>query len=594
LTPAQAEARLKTLAPGILADTLPSGVDGEDRENYLHRVFSTLPAAHGLSYLREEYRAALFTLMAVVAVVLLIACANVANLLMARATVRQREIAVRLALGAGRARIIRQLLTESLLLSITGAGLGIVFAKWGAAGMVELLFAGRLTAFLDLSLDLRVLAFTIGVAILTGLLFGVFPALGATRVAPQAAMKENSRTATQSRSALKSANLLVMAQVALSLVLVTGAGLLVGTFRNLETFDAGFDRGRVALMTVDLRNAGYAKSDRAEAYRQILALVRSTPGVRAAARSNMVPVSGGYGWEEIRVDGFTPANRDDSNTLVNWVSAGYFETMGTRFLAGRDFNDHDTPASPKVAIVNESFARKFFGTVNVVGRAYRDVAEGDKPQPPIQIVGVVTDARYKGLRDPDVVTSYLASSQEADPFSFANIEVRAAASPADLIPSLRRAMAGFNPKISLTFKTFSEQVDESLARERMLATLSGFFGALALLLSAIGLYGVMSYRVARRRNEIGIRMALGAAQWRILKMVLRDVAVLLTIGLGAGITASLAATRLIATFLYGVTAHDAATLVGSSLILAAVAAIAGYFPARRASRVDPMTALREE
>jgi len=267
--------------------------------------------------------------------------------------------------------------------------------------------------------------------------------------------------------------------------------------------------------------------------------------------------------------------------------------MGTRFLAGRDFNGYDTPDSPQVAIVNASLARKFFSTTDVVGRVFREpIGEGKIIV--YQIVGVVEDSRYKELRDPEVATIYKSVNQDSDLFSSANFEIRAAGPAIDIIPTVKAAIGQFNPNIVLTFKTLATEVDQSLARERLLATLSGFFGALALVLSAIGLYGVMSYRVARRRNEIGIRMALGAARSRIRGMILRDVAVVLAFGLGAGVAAALGATRLIATFLYGVSARDASTLIASSLILALVAVAAGYLPAHRASRLDPVTALREE
>ena len=422
----------------------------------------------------------------------------------------------------------------------------------------------------------------------------IAPAWRATRVSPQSAMKENSRTATQGRTSFSAGNWLVMLQVALSLVLVAGAGLLVGTFRNLETLDAGFDRNHVLLMTADLRNTIYPKERRAQAYREIADRLRAAPGVHTVSTSSLVPVSGGTWTEGIHVDGYAPPRPEDSSVFFNQVSSGYFETIGTALLAGRDFNDHDTPKSRPVGIVNESFARKFFGGANAIGKVFRKVGDKDQLEPPVEIVGVVRDAKYRNLRDKGVPTIYQPMSQDPDLFTFSNFELRAEASAVDLIPTVKSAMAQFNPNVVLTFKTMTTQIDESLGRERLLATLSGFFGALALLLSAIGLYGVMSYSVARRRNEIGIRMALGAEQRRILTMVLRDVAVLLTVGLAAGIGAALFATRLLATFLYGVTAHDPGVIVISSVLLAIVAAAAGYLPARRASRLDPMTALREE
>jgi putative ABC transport system permease protein len=590
----QATARLQILAPGIFADTVPESFGADYRARYLRRTLDIIPAATGLSYLRTKYRSALLTLMIVVVVVLMIACANVANLLLARATVRRKEIAVRLALGAGRARVIRQLLTESILLSAIGAALGVLFAKSGTALILQFLSTRNGPVSLDLAPDLRVLAFTIAVTVATGLLFGLAPAWRGTRVSPQAAMKENSRAATQGRSSLGLGNVLMMGQVALSLVLVVAAGLLVGTFRKLETLNPGFNRDHVLLMTVDLRNTKYPKERLAEAYRDIADRLRVTPGVRVVSTSTMVPIGGNLLNDNIHVEGFTPKSEDDSTVCFNQVSAGYFETMGTKLTAGRDFNDHDTPTSPKVAIVNESMAKKFFGSVDVVGKVFRIVGLDQKLGPPVEIVGVVQDAKYKSLRDADMPTVYPPISQDRDLFTFNNYELRAAGAAAGLIPSLKSAMQQFNPDVVLTFGTMQAQVDESLIRERLLATLSGFFGALALMLSAIGLYGVMSYSVAGRRNEIGIRMALGAEQRRILRMVLGDVAVLVAVGLTAGVAAAFVATRLVASFLYEVTPRDPVTIGVSAVVLAAVASVAGYLPARRASRLDPMTALREE
>jgi len=581
----QAAARLNLLAPGIFADTFPP--------EHMLRNFQVAPASTGLSFIRDQYRSSLSILMTVVAVVLLIACANVANLLLARATVRQKEIAVRLALGAGRARLIRQLLTESLLLSIAGAALGVVFAKWGAALIIRLLSTGRNPVFLDLALDPRVLAFTIAVAILTGLLFGLVPAWSGTHVSPLSGMKGLSSTPT--RSAYGLSNALVIAQIALSLILVVSAGLLVGTFRRLETLDPGFDRSQVLLMGVDLGNVNYPKERRPAIYREMLDRLRATPGIHSVSASAMTPLGGGPTWiSEVHVEGFTPVREDDSRILANETSDRYFETLGMRILAGRDFNDQDTLTSPRVAVVSESFARKFFNTSSPLGKTYREDEGPNKLGPPIQIVGIVADAKYRDLRDIAVPIAFHSLNQDNDRPDAGNFEIRTEGTAPAIIPVVKSLMAQFNPHIVLSFKTLAAQVDESLAQERLLATLSGFFGALALLLSAIGLYGVMSYRVARRRNEIGIRMALGAGELRILTMVLGDVAILLVVGLAAGIAISAAASRLIATFLYGITARDPRTVIASSFILAVVAIAAGYLPARRASRLHPLASLREE
>jgi predicted permease len=583
ISASQAVARLNTLAPDMFKATLPSILHDDRIAKYLSNTFLIAPAGNGLSQIRSRYRLALLTLMVVVGSVLLIACANVANLLLARGAARQREIAIRMALGSGRARIIRQLLTESLLLSLSGAALGLVFAQWGTHALVSYLSTSRSSVFLDLSIDGRMLAFTAAVAILTGLLFGLAPAWRGTRVQPQAAMKANSRGVIEgSRFGL--GKMLVMLQVALSLILVAGAGLMLSTFWKLTSMDTGFNRQNVLLVGVNMRTANYPRDRRTAAWQQMLDRVRTIPGVRSASMSGLTPISRRNWTETLVIDGATV-----NGVAYNSVSPGYFDTLGTPLVAGRDFNRYDTAQSPQVAIVNETFVKKFFPNTNPIGKTYRwrpnDVLSG-----PIEIVGVVKDAKYFSLREPVPPTGYRAESQEK-PRGFAVLELRG---DTNLLPAVKSAMQEFNRDVSLEFTTFSTQVAESLVRERLLATLSGFFGALALLLATIGLYGVMSYNVARRRNEIGIRMALGAEQSRVLRMVLGEVCLLIFIGLAAGFAATLATTRYVSSFLYGLTPNDPKTLASATAVLAMVAILAGYLPARRASRLDPMTALREE
>jgi putative ABC transport system permease protein len=598
ISPTQATARLKTLAPEIFKATLPSQMRADRQAEYLANTLqATVPAANGRSGLRSQYRQALLVLMVVVGAVLLIACANVANLLLARGAARQREIAIRMALGSGRARLIRQLLTESLLLSFCGATLGILFAQWGTRLLIGFLSTTGRQVVLDLSVDGRMLAFTAGIAILTGLLFGIAPAWRGTRVQPQAAMKANARGVIEGGN-FGLGKTLVTIQVALSLVLVMAAGLMLSTFWKLTSLDPGFDQGHVLLVAVDLRNANYPQERRAAGYQQMLDRLRAIPGVRSASRSEMTPIGGGVWDSELIIDGYTARSARDVTVNFNQVSPGYFETLGTPLLAGRDFNPYDTPQSPTVAIVYETFVKRYFAGANPLGRTFR-YNNGPAVLPPIEIVGVVKDAKYASLREDIPPTAYRAASQDrpgmAGPSPFTNFELRTAiGAPADLIPAVKSAMEEVNRDITLQFGTLATQVTESLTRERLLATLSGFFGALALLLATIGLYGVMSYNVARRRNEIGIRMALGAEQSRVLKMVLREVAILIGIGLAIGIAGALATTRFVASFLFGIKSNDAGTLSLAAAVLALVAALAGYIPARRASRLDPMAALREE
>jgi putative ABC transport system permease protein len=597
ISPSQAAARLKTLAPDIYKATLPSNMRADRQAAYLTTTLGTEPVAGGRSSLRSQYRQALVVLMVVVGVVLLIACANVANLLLARGAARQREIAIRMALGCGRTRLIRQLLTESLLLSFCGAALGVLFAQWGARLLIGFLSTTGRQVFLDLTIDGRMLAFTAGIAILTGLLFGVAPAWRGTRVQPQSAMKSNSRGVIEgSRFGLGKA--LVMLQVALSLVLVVGAGLMLSTFWKLASLDAGFDQTHVLLVGIDLRNANYPVERRPAAYQQMLERLRTLPGVHSVSRSDMTPISGSAWDTELVIEGYTAKSHLDTVVNFNRVSSGYFETLGTGFVAGRDFNDHDTPQAATVAIVNQTFVKRYLGTANPLGKTFRTVM-GNSLSTPVEIVGVVKDVKYSSLREEIPPTAYRAASQDrpgmAGPSPYTMIELRAAAgAPAGLIPGVKAAMEEVNRDITLQITTLATQVNESLIRERLLATLSGFFGALALLLATIGLYGVMSYNVARRRNEIGIRMALGAEQSRVLRMVLREVALLIGIGLMIGLIAALATTRFVESFLYGIKSTDPMTLSLAAGVLAFVAALAGYLPARRASRLDPMAALREE
>ncbi|HTX33992.1 MAG TPA: ABC transporter permease [Bryobacteraceae bacterium] len=587
ISPSRAAARLKTLAPAVFRATLPRHWRPQDQARYLQRTLAIRPIPTGLSYLRPQYRQPLFILMVIVGMVLLIACANVANLLLARGAARRREIAIRMALGSGRGRLFRQLLTESLLLACSGAALGVIFAQWATRRL-----AAYLDVPLDLAPDLRVLSFTAAVAILAGLFFGMAPAWRGARVPPQAAMKANSRGVLDgSRFGLGKA--LVAAQIALSVLLVAGAGLLLATFWQLAQLNPGFDPGRVLLTDVDLRNGHYPAEERAGAFREMLARIRAIPGVRAASISDQTPLCGCNSTEALAFEGRAPSAAD-LTVSRNLVSAGYFQTLGTPLLAGRDFDSGDTPTSPPVAIVNQTLARRYFGSASPLGHRFR-ILKGDRLSDPVEIVGVVGDAKYGSLREEIAPTVYSAWSQDATANPQAAIAIRAAAGdPAALIPPVKSAIAQLNRGVSIEFTSLAAKVGQSLARERLLALLSGFFGGLALLLAAIGLYGLMSYTIARRRNEIGIRMALGAGPARLLAMVLREVAVLIAAGLTLGLLLCMAMTRLITSLLYGVQPNDPPMLALAAAALGATAALAGYLPARRASRMDPMAALREE
>jgi putative ABC transport system permease protein len=592
----QVEVRLKALARPILDVTVPPNLRPDQEEIYRKRTLTSQGAAHGGSNIRGQYRQALMVLMGISGVVLLIACANIANLLLARGAARQREIAIRMALGSGRGRIIRHLLTESLLLSVTGAALGILFAQWGARLLVGLLASNvyqENRVFLDLSIDSHMLAFTVAAAILTGVIFGLAPGWSGTRVNPQAAMKANARGVMRSGK-FGPEKALVVVQVALSLILVAGAGLLLSTFFRLETLDAGFERGPVLLVDVYPGNGNDAPARRAAIFKEILGRLRVLPGVRSVSSSELTPVDGGIYADYLQIDGYTSRGKQATLVYLNLVSDRFFETLGTGFVAGRDFNAHDSLGSPKVAIVNQTFAKKFFAGQNPIGRHYR-TAGGNKLGDPVEIIGLVKDAKYASLREDIPPTAYLAASQDARKGQSITFELRAAAGPPTaLIPAVNRSISAIDRNVSLQFKTLERQVDESLARERLLATLSGFFGGLALMLATIGLYGVVSYSVIRRRNEIGIRMALGAGQLRVLRMVLTEVAILIGVGIIIGLGAAVGTTRFVASFLYGMKPNDPWIFAAAAATLAVTAVLAGFLPARKASRLDPMDALREE
>ena len=582
ISASQASTHLRALAPEVFRATVRSKWSAQEREKWLRLSLTAQSAATGLSYLRENYRQALFILMAIAGMVLLIGCGNMSNLLLARGAARHREIAIRVALGSGRGRLIRQLLTESLLLSFLGTGLGVLLAVWGA---------GLLVKFLDVSLNLtpdpRVLGFTAGIALLTGLLFGLAPAWRGARADPMAAMKAGSRGVVPGSGA-GSGKLLVVGQVALSMVLVAGAGLLLSTFWRLAVLDPGFDAGRVLIAALDLRGSGYTPERREAVFRQILESIRATPGVESASLSDFTPMLQGRRIHDLSIE----SGAGPSQVFFNAVSDRYFATMGTARVAGRDFNGHDTSASQAVAIVNQTMAKQIFRGASPVGRRFR-IRTGDTLGDPIEIVGVVKDAKYSDLRQEIPATVYTVWSQNH--FPFPNIEIRPkAGAPNALITGVKSAVASVDAGTSIKFTTLADEMARTLERERLLATLAGFFGGLALLLAIIGLYGVMSYNVTRRRSEIGIRMALGAERRQVIRMVMGEVAVMIGCGISVGLGVTLAATRLVASFLYGIRPNDPLTLFLAAGVLAAAVGAAGYWPARRASRLDPMASLREE
>jgi putative ABC transport system permease protein len=590
----QLKARLGVISPQVFAATLPQDYEPKDQKQFLSQSFEAIPAANGISYLRQQFTQPLNILMGVVGLVLLIACANIASLMLARAAARHKEIAVRKALGASRARLIRQLLTECVLLSTAGALLGISFAKWGTSLLVRFISTGDNKVFLDLSLDWRILSFTAAVAIFTGLLFGVLPAFRSTRVSLTSAMKGSQEVDAESRAKFRPGKWIVASQVALSLVLLVASGLFLRSLVKLVTMDVGFDRNNVLLIHANLHNAKVALDRQPAMFDEIDDRLRTLPGVVSAGRSVMTPVSNFVWNNPLLVDTPNAPTGENSVAFFNFVSPGYLGTMRTPVLAGRGLNDSDTKTAPLVAIVNETLARKFFPNGDALGKYFRIQPEPGKTAPPIQIVGIARDAKYESIREDAHATAYFPLTQITEPAEEQVFELRTAMRPSVLVPAVQEAIAGVSKTIPLDFGTLAEQVNDSLVQERLLATLSTFFGGLALLLAMIGLYGALSYLVAQRQREFGIRIALGAPRDSILRLVMRDVVAVLAGGLAAGVCISLATVGILQKMLFGLAARDMVTLLASIGVLSAVAFLAGYLPARRAMRVDPMVALRYE
>lgn len=585
----QVEEQLKVISSRLLQDAGPT----RQRDLASWQFFAS-PGAQGWTGLRTRFSNPLAILMTLVGLVLMIACANMANLLLARASARQREIAVRLSIGASRVRIMQQFLTESVTLSLLGAAAGSLFAVWLTRLLVAFLeskgqFGPDATLQLDLHPDWRVVIFTLAVAIGSGVLFGLAPAIRATHTGSARALKEGAHQLRGGEKRVGIGRLILPVQAALSVLLVAAAGLFAGSLYHLLTLNFGFDPQDVTLIAINTDRLQQKDAAKLNMYRTLQERVNTMRGVRAASLMWFTPLSNS-GWDEFLS---IPDERDlpeqDRDTYINTVGTRYFEVMKIPLLAGRTFSDHDTAASEKVGIINRLAAQRFFPNHNPIGAHV--VLEKNV----IRIVGVVQDIKYLSLRDVDPPEMYLPYAQQTDGVPSLTVVVKTVSNAPAIYPEFRAALREIAPDVPIEFvKTMQEQVNESVGSERLMASLSIFFGTLALLLTSIGLYGTLAYAVTRRTGEIGIRMALGARGREVVWLVLRGTVGLVGVGTAVGIAAVVAASRLVRSLLYGVQPNDPGNLILAICALLLVAAVAAYMPARRASRLDPTVALREE
>ena len=583
---AEIDGVLRQYIAGRVGTKMTEALRQKTRQAYVELV----PGGRGLSQMRHNYSEPLRILLAIVGLVLLIACANVANLLLARATARQKEMAMRLALGGTRGRLVRQILTECLLLAIAGGVAGRILAFWGVQGLVALVAA---KVPLDVSPDLAVLAFTVGVSALAIIFAGLAPALRAARVDLVPALKSGSRPGAGQQSRMGLGKGLVAFQIAASLLLMVGAGLLVESLMELENQNLGFTPEHVLLVNINPELAGYDSSQLPGLYHQLTDRLGALPGVRSASIGMSSPMGGSRAGFDVAVEG-QPQPSGAGNPQFVAVGPGYFETEGMSIVLGRAISPQDTGNSAPVAVVNQAFVRKFIPGGNPIGRR---LSMGNPFKPPgMEIVGVAGDAKFSNPREPAGPMLFLSAYQMKSVMTYVNeIQIRAAGDPASVTGAVRQALREIDPNLPITqVITLAAQVHDSLSQQRAISALTGFFGALGLLLACVGLYGIMAYNVGRRTNEIGIRMALGAEKTDVLRMVVGQGIKLALMGVAIGIAGALALTRFLASMLYGVKPTDPLTFVAVSLILVAVAIAACYIPARRAAKVDPMVALRYE
>jgi len=592
---ASAEAALNVFWKPILQEELEQMTSGsaEFRRNFLNRHISLQDASNGISFLRMIFGHPLVLLMALVGLVLLIACANVANLLIARAAGRQKEIAIRLAVGATRGHIVRQILGEALILASAGGALGVLFAIWVGRGLLPLLPFVSFTATISADPDWRILAFTAAVSLACGVTFGLAPALQTSRPDLASTMKEQAGAVISGGSQVIVRKGLVVAQVALSLLLLTGAGLFLRSLENLQRVDLGFRADHLMSFSIQPSLNGYTPVRAIALFDALQQRLGSLPGVRAVA-ATQTPILNGDNWDmSITVPGYQPKEGENAPNVTT-VNPGYFGALGIPLLAGREFRASDDMAAPRVAVVNETFAQVYFGTANPLGRQF--TFNSDTTKRPIEIVGVAKDSKYADVREQKQRFIFCPYGQQYDASIGAlTYYLRTSQDPQSIASALRQAVREADASLPVyNLKTMQRQIDDDMFADRVVTLLSGVFGVLATALAAIGLYGVLSYTVTRRTREIGIRIALGARRGDVLGLVLREVAILAVIGIGIAIPLSFPLANLAKSMLYGVAPHDVWALAGGTAVLFLVALAAGYMPAARAARVDPLVALRTD
>jgi predicted permease len=588
----QARAQLQSFWPDVLVATAPTQTPGPRLQTFLSMGLDVAPAATGIAKdLRSKFTRPLYVLLGIVGLILVVACVNLANLMLARAAARSHEMSVRVALGASRWMLARQVLTESLTLSLAGALLGLALAYWGSRFLVSLMAQAYLAPLtFDLRPDLRVLALTAGTAILTGILFGVAPAWRASREDPSFALQQNARSSAGGVGRLSKA--LIVTQVALSVVLLVGAGLLVGSFERLSSIEFGFQKENLLEITLNHRPGGYQDLDMDAYNAELIRRISSLPGVSSVGFSDSsVPNPEGWRYTTAAMSGDSSARADLMANLAI-ISPGFFRTLGITLLRGRDFEWADDDHHPHLAIVSNSLAARLFPGGNAIGQRIRF---GVTPElQDLEIVGIASDARVFDLRDTPAPVVYVSGLQLPKGSQWSFLFVRTNEPPEAIARPLVNEIELLGHEYVSRTRTVAQVADQFLVPERVTAVLSGFFAALALLLASVGLYGLMSYAVARRTREIGIRVALGAKRKNILWMVLREALALALLGLAIGVPCALAASQLITSILFGVSPSDLPTMAVVSLLLLIMALVAGYLPARRASEIDPVVALRSE